>query len=342
LDFLRGVAAFIVALVHFSYGTITISPIAGGICVGFFFILSGFVLSHAYKTQIQNGTFGFKRYVVARIARLYPLHILTFALIALYWILMGLGKKYGLPITVEHVWTFSTVFENITLTPFWFQDRVSFNGPSWSIGIELWCSFYIFFLFMPGLKLAKAIVLGLVLVAFLFVESQGGLLHAQQHWVAGFLEKNYVTGLACFTLGWAIYGVKMVSVPVLAWLLASMIFVLTVFTPPLLIESPFSEVGFFLAFAVVIVLLVQAQPRNQRLIGVMEKCGEMSYGIYLWHVPVMLGLATVIRVIEVKTGYKIMGLPVMNFLYIGLLLPTAWISHRVIERPAQKWIKKVL
>src|SRR3954464_14566979 len=81
LDLMRGVAALMVAFGHAGflpnhYGA-TFS-----MCVAFFFILSGYVLTHAYGTELRKPGFDSVRaFLVIRLARLYPLHIVTWAIV---------------------------------------------------------------------------------------------------------------------------------------------------------------------------------------------------------------------------------------------------------------------
>ena len=58
----------------------------GFIGVGFFFILSGFVLTYSYQNKILTNTVSKKDFYIARFARIYPMHLLTllFVLIKSY------------------------------------------------------------------------------------------------------------------------------------------------------------------------------------------------------------------------------------------------------------------
>lgn len=338
LDFLRGIAALMVALAHFSYGTIHTSVIVGGLFVGFFFILSGFVLSHAYKAQIQTGSYKFKDYFIARIARLYPLHILTFILVLIYWIGMNLGHKYGLPIDTTRALSFWMFFENITLTHFLFGGG-ALNGPSWSISIELWCSFYIFFLCFPIKRHWKIGTICLASLLLLLVEFNGGIIHGRDKWMFGFIEKDYAAGIGLFTIGWLIYGLKSFRSSSMAWLLTLIVFSLIIIPIKAFSELPWIEIVLIGSLTLVIHLQSQAQSSNKPLVWIMETFGDMSYGIYLWQAPIMLGITTIARIIEIKSGAHIMNTQIMNWLFIGLLLPTAWVSHKYFERPVQRWIK---
>jgi peptidoglycan/LPS O-acetylase OafA/YrhL len=51
--------------------------IRGNLAVDFFFLLSGFILSHAYFSQVEAGSFHPLRFYQKRLARIYPLHFVV-------------------------------------------------------------------------------------------------------------------------------------------------------------------------------------------------------------------------------------------------------------------------
>ena len=83
LQSLRFVFVLLIFLSHFAYGTIT--PLdAGGDCgVAFFFLLSGFVLSLGYGPRLRDGSFRFGPFLLRRLRKLYPLHLLCLAFLLL-------------------------------------------------------------------------------------------------------------------------------------------------------------------------------------------------------------------------------------------------------------------
>ncbi len=88
---LRGIVALWVVLFHLvQYFPIIDFPIikAGWLGVDFFFVLSGFVLAYNYyhwfsdKVELKS----YKKFIWLRIARIYPVHIITLlAMLAIYW-----------------------------------------------------------------------------------------------------------------------------------------------------------------------------------------------------------------------------------------------------------------
>jgi peptidoglycan/LPS O-acetylase OafA/YrhL len=74
LDLLRGVAALSVLLWHAPKAGI-VPPLGRAyLAVDLFFVLSGFVIAHAYEQRLR-GEGGFRQYCLARLIRLYPLYL---------------------------------------------------------------------------------------------------------------------------------------------------------------------------------------------------------------------------------------------------------------------------
>ena len=89
LDALRGLAAL--AVVVFHLGQVRLAPDLvphGYLAVDFFFVLSGFVVAHAYEEALR-GSLSFRSFALRRAIRLYPLAILGatagLALLILKW-----------------------------------------------------------------------------------------------------------------------------------------------------------------------------------------------------------------------------------------------------------------
>jgi peptidoglycan/LPS O-acetylase OafA/YrhL len=109
----------------------------GFIGVSFFFILSGFILSYRYQDSLTTKRESKRQFYVARIARIYPLHLLTF-LAAIPFVIIKLQPTTS-------AWLKNGVL-NLSLTHSLFIDKntyFSFNSPSWSISTEMF--FYLLF-----------------------------------------------------------------------------------------------------------------------------------------------------------------------------------------------------
>lgn len=104
--------------------------------VSFFFILSGFILVHAHP-QLPS----IREFLVKRFARLWPLHLLTFLLIAVFFTPPFSAGTTVLNLLMLHGW--------IPIA----GSVYSYNAVSWSISDE-----WFFYLFFPLLLRAKSIV----------------------------------------------------------------------------------------------------------------------------------------------------------------------------------------
>ncbi len=115
----------------------------GYLGVAFFYILSGFILTYVYYRNIVARKSGsIKKFYISRIAKLYPVHVLTF-LAALPLTIITIQSVFA-----EHtkVKAFLAGFFNLTLTQAWIPKSsvyFSFNGVAWSISVEAF--FYLLF-----------------------------------------------------------------------------------------------------------------------------------------------------------------------------------------------------
>jgi peptidoglycan/LPS O-acetylase OafA/YrhL len=98
--------------------------------VSFFFVLSGFILTHVYGSE-----FDVRKFYVNRLARLWPIHVFCFALC----VLLISPNPFFAP------WR-GIALANIFMVQSWFPFvgfPFSFNGASWSISAEI--AFYLTF-----------------------------------------------------------------------------------------------------------------------------------------------------------------------------------------------------
>jgi peptidoglycan/LPS O-acetylase OafA/YrhL len=135
LDGLRGIAALAIAARHAPFlwpegyptGVLQKSYLA----VDFFFVLSGFVLSHAYSSRFESGL-TVRQFMIARMVRIYPLYFLAFI--------------YSTFIAVNQFAFNNTSLSTITLDPLFAvlfipipfrQQLFPMNHPAWSLFFEL-------------------------------------------------------------------------------------------------------------------------------------------------------------------------------------------------------------
>lgn len=102
----------------------------GYLGVSFFFILSGFILTYKYKSLFLKKKIAFKSFILARIFRIYPLHILTFLAA---FCLSFYGRLGELTFWLKSLANVFLLQSFIPIKDYFF----SFNGVSWSISNEM-------------------------------------------------------------------------------------------------------------------------------------------------------------------------------------------------------------
>lgn len=159
---LRGIAAILVVMYHsnvFIYPMINenTTPFIslGWIWVDFFFVLSGFILSHVYNDPFQEQVTkkGYQKYMIARFARIYPLHIFTM----IWAILIGIAilqtpRALGpWESFFQVIFNFKFVIPTslLLLQGMHLHPMAPLNSPSWSLSTEWWMYLIFPFLVAP-------------------------------------------------------------------------------------------------------------------------------------------------------------------------------------------------
>ena len=183
---LRGIAALLTVVYHVD---LFLSIFFGGqlidnkkssllthmyVMVDFFFVLSGFILCYVYAQNFKNSVDGhsFKKFTIARFARVYPLHLFSLLLTTLFlFLLHQWGAKVGPVIDGEN--SFYSFITNLFLLQSmnlhkWF----TFTHASWSISTEWWMYMLFPFLVAPFMKLSKLgrlLIFALCVAGYLFI-----------------------------------------------------------------------------------------------------------------------------------------------------------------------------
>jgi len=147
----RGIAALSIVIHHFS---ISLFPAVNQqlqsttaylgksyLWVDMFFLLSGFILTKTYSRKLASQSTNYRTFMLARFARIYPLHFFILVLFVLLefskYTTTGSGftGANGLVDLLRNIF----LLQGVQLDPF----VTSWNHPSWSISIE-WLAYLIF------------------------------------------------------------------------------------------------------------------------------------------------------------------------------------------------------
>ncbi len=368
LDAWRGVCALLVVLFHFCF--LFESPLVGTrlvsnayLFVDFFFVLSGFVVCHAYRHRLADGP-SWMSFVVRRFGRLWPLHA---TMLAAFVAFIGLANLLPHPERLNFTWgpsEFSAI--GIPLHALLLNavnlHGMAWNAPSWSIGAE----FYTYLLFgaacvLAGRRLpAAAAVLALASLALLakvsptYMNSTAdfGLFRC----VAGFF-----TGVGAYQLHAALSG-RLVRLPV--WIATVVEGALVALVGAFVIHAgrgPDAVAALSLAAPVVFALAVLVFARERGHVSRLLKArplaalGRWSYSIYMGHQLVLVaalyavwayagwqGLALETQIVvegHTKTLYAVGGSAgslALLAVILGLVVALAAFTYARVEEPARR------
>jgi len=186
LDSWRGICALSVALMHLNnLSHIYYFPAIrhASLCVDFFFLLSGFILRYVYFDRITTGPDA-AAFLTRRFGRLWPLHIITTAVVfvnlSLKNLVVAVFHYTGANLLLYHGHTLSMIALSLIAQLFMIQGMglwtylgdLNWNFPSWSISVEFY-AYWVFaaLCFAPKssrnwLALALSAMGGIILVIF--------------------------------------------------------------------------------------------------------------------------------------------------------------------------------
>ena len=316
----------------------------GSYGVQVFWCISGFIFFWKYRESISSELVSGSKFFILRFSRLYPLHFITLLLVAVLqfayisvnnhffvyqnnnvsqFILQlcmasnwGVGKvvNFFLHISTSHAWNYGEGF--------------SFNGPIWTISVEV----LVYFIFYALLRfVSKSWVINILIVATwpiakrlkfdypiidcLYYFYIGGLSAIVRRSISNRRLKTTLTVVACCFI---------FLLPIFAWRFD-------------LCEGKYCGDLFVMTLSPVLMFCAShdfsLRPSAHKVI---EAAGNMTYSSYLIHFPVQLTIATMFSIAR-------MPIPLYSQTFWGLFLSTtllvSYLIYRYFEAPAQKAIR---
>lgn len=345
LPALTGVRAFLalgVALFH--YQLLWGQPVEaaglmnrGRLGVDVFFMLSGFVLTHAYLSRGQPWTW--RSFMIARTARVVPLHLFIMAGMMVMVAgagLVGVGLEPGR-------FNLPDLIVTLTLTQAWFprSTLVEWNGPVWSLSAE-WFAYLIFPVFAwvaVKLRTRPWMLVGLSAVLFVVIDAfysrAAGVVLPRAEDNLGILRiiPEFLMGMGLYFLGQTLNVGRMAAVVFAVISTLALLTAMQVGIDDRLIVAV--SAPFLLSLA----LASRAGADGFLAHPVLQFAGRASFAFYLCHVPILMVWRNAMEAVFGLPGDYAMGLPELGAL-LSLTCLAAALLHIWVEEPARRWIQR--
>ncbi len=371
LDGWRGIAAILVSLYHlgflhhfYEWDFLRNSYLF----VDFFFVLSGFVITHAYQNRLNNAQDAY-HFIVRRIARLFPLHIFVLLLfvglelIKLILVQLGSWNNDAVPFTGQY--SIASLVSNVFLIQsLGIHNNLTWNYPSWSISVEFYT--YLVFAFVAItsvnftrfkhlLKIQTATLIALCFI-ILYVNTDN-LSQASYNFGIFRCIAGFFLGSICYKI---FLAHKELSIPQASLieisLLVSIYFFITFLgMNQLSILAP-------LLFALTVMVFSYEQGVISKVLKIksIQNLGKWSYSIYMLHAFLILVIGRIINVIEGVLDQKLTAeyaptadsnveviyffspylMDLLTILYVLILVALASFTYKHIELKGNKLFNK--
>jgi len=370
LDGWRGIAALLVAIFHLNVFSAIYSldfVRNAYLFVDFFFVLSGFVITHSYADRL--GTLeGLGTFAIRRLGRLWPLHAVVLLAFVLVESAKAVSAARGASFYYPPFTGANSPASLLTILAFGqsfgIERQLTWNPPSWSICAEFWT----YLIFAAALLIATTwlrrirFATEIFIVAILIGSASILILFARDG-----IDATYDLGLAR-----CIFGFLVGHLTYRLWRAVSHVKFRTGFLEVAALiaitgyVSVAGHTGYsFLAplvFAVVVfVFAFEAGPISSLMLNKGNAwLGRISYSIYMWQAFIIFNFVDrPVSMIEKMTGQvltttdgagsalgseagKLIVLGghvvpiVVTMLFVGLLIAVASVSYYLIEKPGQE------
>jgi peptidoglycan/LPS O-acetylase OafA/YrhL len=369
LDIIRGLAALSVVVwhwQHFFYGQVLQpnqlgAPVFnallsflynhGNVAIHLFFTLSGFIFFCLYYDLIKDKKITAFHFFIKRFSRLYPLHLATliFTAVAQYFYL----KTHG----VYFIYQLNDIYHfilNIFFIPYFGSDTdYSFNGPVWSVSIEV--LLYLLFFIFAVLGIIGRRTLPLLIIAFI----ASGLWYSNytifglDFFIGGLVFRCYSRIMASrYFTQWRIF---IFFITVGAWLLifnkAIVDIVAHIFYDYFNILFKKINGQYFLDYEFIIFYIAEilfpltilattlAEINTGHWLSKLRFIADISYSSFLLHFPLQLTFVLATDYIGVSRYFYFSSFSILFFFTI--LISLSLLSYHQFERPVQQAIRRI-
>ena len=339
-------------VLHFSGRIAPSGVLSMGYCgVSFFFVLSGFILAYNYGDRDFSDAKIFRSYIWARVARIYPLYVC--------------GLLLGLPFFIAELLrsTGSALIGTLAAIPLaplalqsWFPEATSrWNGPGWAVSTQFF--FYLIFPWVVGPALrrpgrwALIAVLGFVITNGIYLglqqlingdyrilavkEEDSAIGYSLAEMVKFFplgRWPEFLAGILTFSL-WKRHGDRIHNGAMLALFLIATAFLIMI--QPIAPLTVLHNGGALIA-VVPLVLYGAGVSQGWLLTKPMLALGQLSFAVYLLHMPVLNIMLSLDK--RIFVGLLTRDLWVMTALAIIMAFAVSATFSALVERPMRRYL----
>ena len=299
----------------------------GNMAVDMFFVLSGFVFYFIYSDAIRTKKVSAYNFVILRLSRLYPLHFVTLIFVAIMQIAALSSMR------TFFVYQFNDIRHfllNLCFAQTWGPEyEMSFNGPTWSVSVEilLYAVFFVL-VFAAGRSVVAAFT---VMLSGLFMGKQ---LHGSFSAIGWGLYCFFAGGI-CF-LGWERLRCRSGPLLLLVGLMTLALSALGFFytrTAHNTLSNAFLCGG---CFPAVVFLLAAIQSIRHHTGRSLKVIGDITYATYLLHFPIQLVVVCVAAYYGIMIRY---GDPSTLLIFLAGVIALSVPTYYFFERPAQSFFR---
>lgn len=382
LDILRGLASYLVVIYHYKHflysdtlgfdyahlpflGLLEPIYVYGQFFVELFFSISGYVFFWLYANALAERKMGARSFFIARFSRLYPLFFATFIAVAVFqWLFHSL---YGYSYIYQHN-TAGNFALNLFMVHQWIPHaEQTFNGPSWSISVEVFL--YAIFFGLSYFRLNKpamAAVMVVLGILFKYIEVDqaydfargvpsfffGGLVYYLVQEIRGFKDPKWLKRIDT-ALKWIL--------PVL-WLLTYLRTQPQIWMPLTGAGQPGATLPYVQAshvwdttegfvYGLIPLTLLALGLRQDRWrtpllsrerLHSLSWIGDISYSLYLLHFPLQIAVMIWLAHWPYEHRVAVLGSPWFFLAFMTVATVLARWSYTYFEMPARKTLKTFL
>jgi peptidoglycan/LPS O-acetylase OafA/YrhL len=354
---LRGVAAVFVLMFH-TVGDLPLLLTKLGwfgailskfyLWVDFFFILSGYVIMSAYGRRLSGSGLRTRlRFLMLRLGRIYPLHLVTLtAMVALELLIGAMGRSGEPPFSLKSRSLISIPTNLLLIQSIGIHSGFSWNTPAWSISCE-WVA-YVCFAVWAGLAFrirlrTAAVVMLSCGVGYLIMWMLRGSLDATYDYgvirchlgfIAGAMLQRFVARCSTTDSGSTLIFLSSLIVTILGFCIAALMDVDWVVIPPFILLC------FVMARPAASVRKYTLETR------VLQWTGKISYSIYMTHWILIATIpAAFSRILHIDLrqaeGTLTQNLAAVAITFILTVLISI-LSFRYVEEPSRKYCRKLV